>query len=93
MSEQIRPSLDQLRERFSTQFVNATIELEDQSHLHAGHAGSQGGAGHYRVAIVSDRFIGLSTVAKHRLVYDAVRDWMPHRVHALTILAVEPKMP
>jgi BolA protein len=90
MSLQHRPTLEQLRERFITQFANAKIELEDQSHLHAGHAGSQGGAGHYRVEIVSDRFTGLTTVAKHRLVYDAVRDWMPHRVHALTILAVEP---
>lgn len=90
MPPQIRPTLEQLRERFVAQFANATIALEDQSHLHAGHAGSQGGAGHYRVEITSERFIGLTTVAKHRLVYDAVRDWMPHRVHALTILAVEP---
>jgi BolA protein len=83
-----RPSLDELRARFAGAFPEADrLELQDDSHLHAGHAGSDGGAGHYTVRIVSPRFDGASTVARHRLVYDAVRDWMPHRVHALVIVA------
>jgi BolA family transcriptional regulator, general stress-responsive regulator len=87
----MRPTLEQLQARFATHFVGDVIELTDDSHLHAGHAGSSGGAGHYSVAITSSRFVGLNTVARHRLVYDAVRDWMPHRVHALIIKAVSPE--
>jgi BolA family transcriptional regulator, general stress-responsive regulator len=87
----MRPTLEQLRERFAAHFAGDSIALTDDSHLHAGHAGSSGGAGHYTVTITSQRFIGLSTVARHRLVYDAVRDWMPHRVHALIIKAVTPE--
>jgi len=43
------------------------------------------GAGHYRVRIASAAFIGRSLLARHRLVYDALADWMPHRIHALAI--------
>jgi BolA protein len=86
-----RPTLDALQARFAAAFPEATsLELQDDSHLHAGHAGASGGAGHYTVRIVSPRFEGASTVARHRLVYDAVRDWMPHRVHALVIVARSP---
>lgn len=63
------------------------IDIIDDSHLHAGHAGAQGGARHYRVHIVSTRFEGLTTLARHRLVYDCVRDLMPHPIHALAITA------
>lgn len=63
------------------------VELIDDSHLHAGHAGAQGGARHYSVRIVSTRFEGLTTLARHRLVYDCVRDLMPHPIHALAITA------
>ncbi|MBV6271382.1 BolA family transcriptional regulator [Alcaligenaceae bacterium CGII-47] len=64
-----------------------TLDVIDDSHLHAGHAGAQGGARHYSVHIVSARFEGLSTLARHRLVYDCVRDLMPHPIHALAITA------
>ena len=86
-----RPSLDELRARFATAFPEAaSLDLQDDSHLHAGHAGAAGGAGHYTVRIVSARFEGASTVARHRLVYHSVQDWMPHRVHALVIVARSP---
>ena len=82
-----RPSSDELRQRLASHFDNDPIEVIDESHLHAGHAGAAGGAGHYRVRISSARFRGLSPIARHRLVYDAVQDWMPDRVHALSIEA------
>jgi BolA protein len=63
------------------------LEVIDESHLHIGHAGAQGGARHFRVRIVSNRFQGLRTLARHRLVYDCVRDLMPHPIHALAIEA------
>jgi BolA family transcriptional regulator, general stress-responsive regulator len=83
----IRPTVGELQDRFERAFPQSLVAIEDESHLHAGHAGAQGGAGHYKVAITSDRFQGLNTVAKHRLVYDCVSDLMPHRVHALSISA------
>ena len=63
-----------------------TLHIEDESHLHAGHAGAQGGAGHYRINIKSNAFNGLSRVQQHRLVYDALSAWMPHEIHALAIV-------
>lgn len=82
-----RPSADELRQRLEAAFPGDPVTVHDESHLHAGHAGASTGAGHYRVAIVSERFAGLPPLARHRLVYDAVRDWMPERVHALSIEA------
>jgi BolA protein len=85
-----RPTVEELRTRIESSFPGSRIEIVDDSHLHAGHAGSAGGAGHFTVRLVSSRFGGLGTVARHRLVYDSVRDWMPHRIHALVIEARTP---
>lgn len=73
-----------LRERLAA-LEPVELEIIDESHLHAGHAGSRNGAGHFRVKIVSHHFAGLRPVASHRLVYDLVRDLMPHPIHALAI--------
>ncbi|MEI8305162.1 MAG: BolA family protein [Burkholderiales bacterium] len=86
----MRPEPDEIRARLAAALPDARIELTDESHLHAGHAGASGGAGHFRVRVVSAAFTGLRTVARHRLVYDSVRDWMPHRIHALAIEARSP---
>lgn len=86
----MRPAPDELRSRFQSAFPDALIEVADDSHLHAGHAGSSGGAGHFTVRIVSDQFGGLRPIGRHRLVYDAVADWIPHRMHALVIVAKTP---
>ncbi len=86
----MRPDVETLRARLAEHFPGATIEVGDDSHRHAGHAGAAGGAGHFSVRLVSGRFEGLRTVARHRLVYDAVRDWMPQRIHALVIDARTP---
>lgn len=87
----MRPTADELRARLAAAFPGAGVEVRDDSHLHAGHAGASGGAGHFSVRIVSAAFAGMRTVARHRLVYDPVRDWMPHRVHALSIDARTPE--
>ena len=65
------------------------LELEDDSAAHAGHAGASSGA-HFNLRIVSARFAGLPRVARHRLVYDALRPWMAEGVHALAIDARTP---
>ncbi len=67
------------------------IELVDESAAHQGHAGWRpGGETHWRLAVVSKRFAGLATVARHRLVYSALGDLMSHPIHALTIAAYAP---
>ncbi len=89
-SASIRPSLADIEQRVSLALPGALIRLTDESHLHAGHAGAEGGAGHYRIHITHPKFAGLNRVARHRLVYHAVADWMPHRMHALSIEALTP---
>ncbi len=81
----MKPSVEDIRERLQATFPDGRIEVVDDSHKHVGHAGAAGGAGHFSVRIESARFEGLRTVARHRLVYDALHDWMPHRIHALAI--------
>ncbi len=65
------------------------LDIEDESHKHAGHAGAREG-GHFRLLIVSPRFAGLSTMQRHRLVYDAVGDLKAAGIHALSIKAKSP---
>lgn len=66
------------------------LDIEDDSHLHAGHAGAREGGGHYRVTIIADAFAGLGTMARHRLIYAAAGDLMRGRIHALSISAKTP---
>ncbi len=66
------------------------LEIEDESHLHAGHAGARSGGGHYRLTIVAAAFAGRNTVARHRLVYEAAGDLMRYKIHALAIHARAP---
>jgi BolA protein len=68
----------------------STLDIVDESTAHAGHAGAAAGGGHYRLTIVADRFAGLNTLARHRLVYDLLADLIPGRIHALSILARAP---
>ncbi len=65
-----------------------SLELEDESHLHAGHAGARDGRGHYRVRVVSDVFAGQPPLARHRIVYGALGTLMQSDIHALSIQAM-----
>ncbi len=67
------------------------IEIEDDSHLHAGHAGAASGRGHFTVRVVAEAFAGKSLVARHRMVYAAVDALMQTDIHALSIRAVTPQ--
>ena len=60
------------------------LEVQDDSHLHAGHAGAREG-GHYSVVITAEAFRGLSRLLRHRLVYDAVGPLTTQGIHALAI--------
>lgn len=64
--------------------------VRDQSNLHAGHAGAQEGKGHFEVTIVSDQFNGVNRITRHRMVYDALGDFLDTDIHALRINAYSP---
>jgi BolA family transcriptional regulator, general stress-responsive regulator len=66
------------------------LEVVDDSHHHAGHAGAADGRGHFTVSVVSKRFAGQNTLRRHRLVYEAVGDMMIKDIHALSIEALAP---
>jgi BolA family transcriptional regulator, general stress-responsive regulator len=85
----LAPSTAAIEEALQRALAPAALTVIDESHLHAGHAGAREG-GHFRVLISSSRFIGLNRLSRHRLVYDALSDWLPHGIHALAIDAQEP---
>ena len=73
-----------IRERLEKALTPQRLDIVDESHLHIGHASAAGG-GHFRLEIVSDKFQGLSVLAQHRLVYQALNDLMKKEIHALSI--------
>lgn len=82
-----------LEERLTSALHPQSLDISDDSHLHAGHAGAADGRGHFTVRIVSERFQGLPTLKRHRLVYEAVGDMMQTDIHALSIQALSPGEP
>jgi BolA family transcriptional regulator, general stress-responsive regulator len=84
------PRLAKIRERLQGALAPLEIVLEDESAMHAGHAGAASGGGHYRLKIVSSKFEGVKLVMRHRLVYDSVHDMMHKEIHALAITALAP---
>ena len=66
------------------------VEIIDESHKHAGHAGARDGGGHYVLNIASARFAGCNTVARHRMIYSALGELMKREINALTIQAHTP---
>ncbi|HEY2336617.1 MAG TPA: BolA family protein [Burkholderiales bacterium] len=82
---------ERIRERLRA-LEPVALDLVDESAQHAGHSGSRPGGGtHWRLAIVSPRFAGQSTVARHRLVYQALGELMHDPIHALAISARSPE--
>ena len=82
--------MDTIRERLAA-LAPTSLELIDDSHLHAGHAGARSGGGHFRLSIVSKCFRGKNTVARHRIVYDALGEMMRKEIHAVAIKARSPE--
>jgi BolA protein len=86
------PTAQQLEQRLRDKLQPITLEVVDESYQHNGHAGANGtGFGsHFRVRITSPLFAGMSPVLRHRLVYDALQDFMDQGLHALAIEAQAP---
>lgn len=74
-----------IRDRLTSALQPTSLEVIDESHLHAGHAGARDGRGHFRVRIASPRFAGLPALARHRLIYEALGELMETDIHALSV--------
>ena len=79
---------DEIRARLAD-LEPTTLNIEDDSARHAGHTGNTGG-GHFTLTIVSSHFSGKSRIMRHRVVYQALEDLIPSRIHALSIRAHAP---
>jgi len=84
------PRVDEIQRRLRIALSPTELLIKDQSHLHAGHEGAKEGKGHFEVTIVSDEFDEVSRISRHRLVYDALGDFMDSDIHALRINAFSP---
>jgi BolA protein len=84
------PRIAQMRSRLEAAFTPDVLEIVDESHRHAGHAGARDGRGHFLVKIVSDRFEGAKPLARHRMVYAALGSLMQTDIHALSLEALSP---
>jgi BolA protein len=83
--------IERIRETLQQTFAPQRLHIEDQSHLHAGHAGAASGRGHFRVELVSDAFAGMTPIQRHRAVYSALGALMQTDIHALSLSARTPE--
>ncbi len=88
------PTAEQIEQRLREKLQPTLLEVIDDSFRHNGHAGANGtGFGtHFRVRITSHLFTGKPAVLRHRLVYDALQDFMDRGLHALAIEARPPSV-
>ncbi len=82
--------ITRIRSALQQSLAPEQLQVEDESHLHAGHAGARDGRGHFSVRIVSSAFDGMLPLARHRAVYTAVGSMMETDIHALSIHAQTP---
>lgn len=82
-------TVEQMRDKLAA-LSPESMEILDESAKHAGHEGAKSGGGHYWLTIVSPRFAGQGTLARHRLVYETLGDMMHKEIHALSIKAYTP---
>ncbi len=80
-----------LEARLRESLAATHVEVVDESHLHAGHAGAKSGGGHFRAVIVSEQFAGLSRVKAQQLVYGTMGEWMGKEIHALSMQTFTPE--
>ena len=78
-----QPVIEQIRSRLQGAFAPAELEVLDEGHKHAGHAGE--GKGHFHVRIVSAAFAGQLPIKRHRMIYAALDGLMDRGIHALSI--------
>jgi len=85
------PLADIITDRLTAALAPSRLEVVNESYLHAGHGGDPGtGESHFNVTVESPAFVGLSRVARQRLVNQALADLLATRIHALSIRAWAP---
>ncbi len=77
--------VEAIRAALQAAFAPQVLEIRDDSHRHAGHAGARDGRGHFHVRIVSEAFAGMAPLARHRAIYAALGMLMQTDIHALSI--------
>lgn len=77
-----------IQQRLEQAFDPESLDVDDDSHKHAGHEGAKGGLGHFSVTIVSSHFDGMRVLARHRAIYAALGEMMQTDIHALAIEAI-----
>lgn len=82
--------IERIRDALQHSLAPVQLQIEDDSHRHAGHAGARDGRGHFNVRVVSEAFAGLGRLARHRAIYAALGDMMQTDIHALSIQAHTP---
>jgi BolA protein len=80
-----------IRALLEAAFSPQSLEIVDDSHLHAGHVGAQSGKGHYTVRIVSSVFHNTRPLDRHRMIFEALDDLMKTDIHALRVFASPPE--
>lgn len=86
----LAPSTTEIEARLKAAFKIESLLVRDDSAKHHGHEGAKAGGGHFHITVVSPAFEGKNRLARHRLVYDPLSDWIPARIHALSIEARTP---
>ena len=79
--------ISSIEKRLRESLTIKSLKIIDESHLHVGHAGAASGGGHFQVIITAVDFEDLNTLARHRLIYEALGDAMETEIHALSIKA------
>lgn len=83
---------DQIIEKLTRAFAPVSLDVVNESHHHAGHAGSPGtGESHFRIKVVSEAFAGKSRLERHRMVNDVLAEELAGRIHALAVTALTPE--
>lgn len=79
-----------IRTKLNDAFAPQRLDIVDESHQHAGHAGARSGGGHFNVMIVADAFAGQTPLQRHRMIYSALGEELKQAIHALSIKAYTP---
>ena len=83
--------MQRIRASLESGLQPSELDIVDDSHRHAGHAGARDGRGHFSVRVVAERFAGMPTLRRHQLVYGCVAEMMQTDIHALSITALTPE--
>lgn len=80
-----KPSIKEMEDILNPVFSPIALKITDDSKFHIGHAGAKSGAGHFSIYITSKKFVDTPLIECHRMVYECFKDYIPTKIHALSI--------